>query len=90
MATSLYRCPGSCGEVLRGESGHAYGCMCDALPLGNDRMETDGYNHFAAPFGAGQIGPPRPYFHDREHRMIEFEDDGREVTSDLREGIWLA
>lgn len=81
MAASLYRCPGSCGQVMRGEAGHAYGCMCDALPLGSDQQH---------PFDAPPFGPQRPYYHDREHRVVEFPDDGRDGVEDLRDGVWIA
>jgi hypothetical protein len=83
--SSLYRCPGLCGRVWRGRPGAAYGCFCDALPLG-----TDG-GKFDRPFGVkgGQIGPPRPYYPDREHRAVEFADDHR-PAEDVRGGIWLA
>ena len=78
--TSLYRCPGSCGKVRRGEPRRAYVCMCDALPEGSDPK-------FGPP-----SDPPKPYYYDREHPMVEFEDDGREIPDehDLRKGVWLA
>lgn len=84
--TALYRCPG-CDKVVRyGTGARGLGCLCDALPLGSDAGKFD------RRFGeiGGQIGPPRPYFHDREHTMVEFDDDGREGVDDLREGLWLA
>lgn len=87
MDTSLYRCPGSCGSVVRYDSGHSsLGCLCDALPLGSDGDKFD------RAFGieGGRIGPPRPYYHDRENSMEEFPDDGRDGVKDLREGVWLA
>jgi hypothetical protein len=84
MSTSLYRCP-SCRRVVRYDSWRrALGCMCDALPLGSDPGFWD------PPFGHGRIGPPRPYYPDRENLMEELPDDGRDGVEDLREGTWLA
>jgi SAM-dependent methyltransferase len=81
-ASSLYRCP-SCEKVVRDAPSHGLVCMCDALPLGSERV------HPFDQFGAGRVGPPRPYYRDREHPMVEFEDDGRVVVADLREAIWI-
>lgn len=87
FSSSLYRCPGTCGRVVRSQHGRALLCMCDALPLGRD----DGHP-FDPSFGAGRIGPPRPYYAELEHTMIAFDDDGRILPpgNDTREMVFIA